>query len=221
MLGKKLMALIMALAMVMSTAVFIYAEDETAGTDPSVTAQQTVKDDQVIKVNPEKTIVKGRAGKIKAALTKGNGVLTFASSDKKVVTVDKNGKIKAKGYGEAVITITAAETDTYNAAVAEVRVEVVPKAITLTSLVCNKHGKFTVKWKKLSGIDGFEIQYSKDKHFKKGVRVKPVKNGKAKSAVVKKQKAKTRIYVKIRVYKTVDGVKYYSAWSKAKSVRIK
>jgi hypothetical protein len=217
----------MAMAMVMSTAVFIYAEDEApAGTDPVVTDEESaeapvVKADQVIKVAAEKKVVAGRASKLGAKLTAGDGALTYATSDKSVVTVDKAGGIKAKAVGSAVVTVTAAETEGYNAASAEVAVTVVPKAITITSLVCKKHGKFTVKWKKLKKVSGFEVQFCKKPSFKKGTKVKAVKSGKAAGATVSKLKKKAKYYVRIRVYKTVDGVRYYSDWSKAKAVKIK
>jgi len=38
---------------------------------------------------------------------------------------------------------------------------------------------------------------------------------------VKKLKAKTKYYVKVRSYKTIDGKKKYGAWSKVKNVKIK
>ncbi|MBQ2845756.1 MAG: fibronectin type III domain-containing protein [Firmicutes bacterium] len=226
MLGRKIIALIMALAMVMTSAAFVFADEGTTeGTDPVVTTEDQTeapaKADQVIKVAAEKKVVVGRADKIAVKLEKGDGALSFETSDKKVVTVDKNGKIKAKAVGAATITIKAAETEKFNAAVAEVKVTVVPKAITITSLVCKKHGKFTVKWKKLKDVTGFEVQFCKAKNFKKGAKIKAVKSGKATTATVKKLKKKARFYVRIRVYKTVNGVKYYSDWSKAKSIKIK
>lgn len=154
MLGRKLIALVMALAMVMSTASFVFADDEApAGTDPVVTtADQTeapAKADQTIKVAAEKRVVVGRADKISAKLTAGDGKLTYATSDKNVVTVDKSGKIKAKAIGTATITITAAETKAFNAAVAEVKVNVVPKAITITSLV-------SLSYKRVEDSDALE-----------------------------------------------------------------
>ena len=38
---------------------------------------------------------------------------------------------------------------------------------------------------------------------------------------VKKLKAKKKYYVRIRTYKTVNGKKVYSSWSKVKSVKTK
>ena len=41
------------------------------------------------------------------------------------------------------------------------------------------------------------------------------------STKIKKLKAKKKYYVQIRTYKTVNGTKYYSAWSAKKSVKTK
>ncbi len=38
---------------------------------------------------------------------------------------------------------------------------------------------------------------------------------------VKKLKAKKKYYVRIRTYKTLNGKKVYSSWSKVKSVKTK
>ena len=38
---------------------------------------------------------------------------------------------------------------------------------------------------------------------------------------VRKLKAKKKYYVRIQTYKTVGGIKYYSGWSKTKSVKTK
>ena len=48
-----------------------------------------------------------------------------------------------------------------------------------------------------------------------------VKGYKKTSKKVTKLKAKKKYYVRIRTYKTVSGTKYYSEWSKTKTVRTK
>ena len=73
-----------------------------------------------------------------------------------------------------------------------------------------------VKWKKQSGITGYEVQCSSSKSFKKSIR-KTVKAGK-RSKKITKLKAKKRYYVRVRTYKIIDGHKYYSDWSKWKSL---
>ena len=62
---------------------------------------------------------------------KGNGVKSYASSDDKVVTVDKNGVVTIVGAGTATLTVSLAETANYTADQKEVTVTVVPKEITV------------------------------------------------------------------------------------------
>lgn len=94
------------------------------------------------------------------------------------------------------------------------------KATTITKVKAVKKG-FTVKWKTGTEINGYEIQYALNKKFTKGKKiVKIAKPGKL-SQKVTKLKAKKKYWVRIRTYKTVDGNKYYSKWSKAKTVTTK
>ena len=91
------------------------------------------------------------------------------------------------------------------------------KATFIKKLVKAKKA-FTVKWKKVSGVDGYQIQYSTSKSFNSGKTVS-VKKGLLSSRKIKKLKSKKTYYVRIRTYKTVNGKRYYSSWSKVKSVR--
>lgn len=80
--------------------------------------------------------------------------------------------------------------------------------------------KFTVTWKKQSGISGYQIQYGTKKSFKKAKTI-TIKKAKTTKKTIKKLKSKKKYYVRIRTYKTVLGKKYYSAWSKRKPVKVK
>lgn len=79
--------------------------------DPQPTPQ-TVKVTGV-KLNKSKlTLAKGKSVTLKATVAPANATnkaVTWKSSKKKVVTVDKNGKIKAVGKGTATITVTTAD----------------------------------------------------------------------------------------------------------------
>ncbi|MCD8015631.1 MAG: fibronectin type III domain-containing protein [Lachnospiraceae bacterium] len=89
------------------------------------------------------------------------------------------------------------------------------------SSVKNKSSKtVTVKWKKKSKVTGYEIQYARNSSFTKGCKTKTISKSAKTSCKLKNLKMKKTYYVRIRSYKTVSGVKYYSAWSKAKKVRI-
>ena len=85
---------------------------------------------------------------------------------------------------------------------------------TITS-VKSQSKAFTVKWKKKSGITGYQIQYSTNSKFKKGNKSIKIKSAKTGSKKITKLKAAKKYYVRIRTYKG----KKYSKWSKVKSTK--
>lgn len=95
-----------------------------------------------------------------------------------------------------------------------------PKKTSIKKLSKGKK-KFTVTWAKVSGVKGYHIQYSSDKKFKKNNKSVTVTKQKTTKATVKKLKSKKKYYVRVRTYKTVNGKKIYSSWSKVKSVKTK
>ena len=80
---------------------------------------------------------------------------------------------------------------------------------------------FYLKKMSSSRITGYQIQLATNKKFTKNKKTVIVKGYKKVSKKVKKLKAKKKYYVKICTYKTVSGKKYYSPWSKVKTVRTK
>ena len=76
-------------------------------------------------------------------------------------------------------------------------------------------------WGKVASVSGYEIQVATDKKFKKNKKTVTIKKQKTTKTTVKKLKAKKKHYVRIRTYKTVNGKKVYSSWSKVKSVKTK
>ena len=87
-------------------------------------------------------------------------------------------------------------------------------ATSITSLSAKDNG-FKIKWKKKSGITGYQIQYSTNSKFKKGNKSIKIKNAKTISKKITKLKAAKKYYVRIRTYKG----KKYSKWSKVKSIK--
>ena len=78
--------------------------------------------------------------------------------------------------------------------------------------------KFTATWTKAAGVDGYQVQYSLKKNFKKAKK-KNIKSNKNK-LTVKKLKSKKTYYVRVRAYKKINGKNVYSAWS-TKKVKVK
>lgn len=102
-----------------------------------------------------------------------------------------------------------------------------PKGTSLKKLKKAKKA-FTATWAKQaakmskSRITGYQIQYSTSKKFtKKTTKLATVKGYSKTSKKIKKLKKKKTYYVRIRTYKKVGSLTYYSAWSKAKSVKTK
>ena len=69
-------------------------------------------------------------------------------------------------------------------------------------------------------MNGYQIQYSLKSNFKKAKKV-TIKKNKTTSKQIKGLRKGKMYYVRIRSFKTVNGKKFYSAWSAKKAVTIK
>ncbi|MGN0529320.1 MAG: fibronectin type III domain-containing protein [Eubacterium sp.] len=95
-----------------------------------------------------------------------------------------------------------------------------PKGTSISSVSAKSKG-FTVKWKKqATQTTGYQIQYSTSSKFTNAKTV-TVSSNKTTSKTIKKLKSKKKYYVRVRAYKTVGKTKYYSSWSKTKTVTTK
>ncbi|MCD8013750.1 MAG: BspA family leucine-rich repeat surface protein [Lachnospiraceae bacterium] len=95
------------------------------------------------------------------------------------------------------------------------------ESLKLSTVKNNASKKITVKWKKKSGVTGYQIQYSTSKTFKKGNKTVKVSGAKKTRKVISKLKKGKTYYVRIRTYKKINGVTYYSAWSGKKKVSVR
>ena len=152
---------------------------------------------------------------------KESAKLTY-KSDSKYVKVDKKGKVTiAKNFvGKATITVTASATKTYQETTKKVTVTVNPAKVKLTGVKNYKGKKLKAYWKKNTKVTGYQVQYSTSSKFKsaKTVTVKGCKNTSKNITKLTKNK---KYYVRVRTYKTVGKVNYYSGWSNTKSITIK
>ena len=82
----------------------------------------------------------------------------------------------------------------------------------------SKNGKaFTAKWKTNSSATGYHLQYARNNKFSGAKNVK-ITNRKT---ISKKTNfgVKGKCYVRVRTYKTVNGVNFLSDWSNVRSLR--
>ena len=87
-----------------------------------------------------------------------------------------------------------------------------PKATTINNLTKGK-GRFTVKWnKRTEQVTGYQIKYSGKSNMSNAKYIM-IKTNKTVSKTVKNLKSKKKYWVQVRTFKTVNGTKYWSAWS--------
>lgn len=87
----------------------------------------------------------------------------------------------------------------------------------ISSVKNNASKKATVKWTRNTKANGYQVNYKTGKKQK----TITVKSNKTLNKVLKSLKKKATYSVKVRSYKKVSGVTYYSEWSSAKKVKIK
>lgn len=146
--------------------------------------------------------------------------VSYASGNKSVVTVDKNGQVTIKGCGRTVITVTAKNgagvTKTY-----KVTVTVKPSAKLSPSAKSKSAKTLLVSWKRNTKASGYQVIVARDKSFKKTVKKVTVKTNKTIKATIKGLKGGKKYYVRVRSYKKATGGTIYGSWAKAKAVTVK
>ena len=95
-----------------------------------------------------------------------NKNVTYTSSNKKVATVTKSGKVTIKGCGKTCIAIKTAADGKKKATYKKVILGVCPQKVNLSSVVLQEKNRVKVTWKKSTGAKGYCVEYSTDKNFK-------------------------------------------------------
>jgi len=89
--------------------------------------------------------------------------------------------------------------------------------VKITSLKNKRPKSIKVKWKKITGAKGYQLQYSTSSKFKG----KKTKNTKSVSYLCKKLKKNKKYYFRIRACLISDKKKIYGCWSKTKKITVK
>ena len=92
-----------------------------------------------------------------------------------------------------------------------------PLKVNLSTVKNAKGKKINVKWKKVKGAKGYQLQYALNKKFKKKKSIQTKKT----KYTIKKLKKKKTYYIRVRAYKMNGKKKVYGKWSKVKKVKIK
>lgn len=144
-------------------------------------------------------------GSYKRVKTVGSGTTSFKN---KGLTAGKTYYYKVRAYnGSAVYPFSSASSESAK-----------PKAPSSVRTTAGKR-KITVRWKKVSGVSGYQVYRSAKKsgNYK---RIKTVGHRTSKF-INKRLKRGKRYYYKVRAYKKVKGKKVYSSYSSRSGKRVK
>lgn len=157
-----------------------------------------------------------KAFKIKTEHKAGDGRISYSSSDKSVAAINSKGKVSIKGTGRTIITIKSSSTSKYSGKTVKTILNVSPKRQQATVKKV-KDKRLQVKWKKDTKANGYQVQYSTDKKFKKNLRMETIKKNQTNSRTFRNLNKGKIYYVRVRSYKTIktEGKekKLYGSWS--------
>lgn len=94
-------------------------------------------------------------------------------------------------------------------------------AQTSITKITSTKSSIKVKWEPIDDADGYQIQKSTNKSFKKNSKKYNISNTDSTSKTIKKLKSNKNYYVRIRAYKLKSETKTYSKWSNTKSIKTK
>ena len=192
---------------------------------PTQTPTESPDDDKEDAKIYAKSSVTKRIGNSKFYIDEGvtgTGEVTYLCSNKKVVTVSRDGLVSIKGCGKATITIIVDETDEYYGKEKNVKVTVLPGKVSKFKVKALSGGKINCTWKKQKYNNvKCQIQAANNSKFKKSMSSKTypyLKNGKWTGKGLKRKKT---FYFRIREVAKIGGKTYTGAWSSVKKEKIK
>lgn len=118
-------------------------------------------------------------------------------------------------------TVIVSGKGKYAGVIAGVKFTIKPKTVTVKAVKKASSRKLNIVWAShKTQTTGFQVRYATTKKFKSGTyKTVTLTSKSATSKALTKLKAGKTYYVKVRAYKTVDGKKIYSSWSKVKSAK--
>lgn len=172
----------------------------TGNATASYNITKAVLDDANVNLSKTSYVYNGNA-KTPEVTVKVNGIIIDKSNYE--VKYTNNKKV-----GVAAVTVSAIGDNCTGTK--KVTFKINPKSTSVS--ITRGYDRLNVKWKKVSGVDGYQIWRStkKDSGFKLVKTIKSVSTVKYTDTNVKHN---TKYYYKVRAYQTVNGTKLYSDYS--------
>ena len=167
-----------------------------------------------------KNAIKEKAGNVetaKASIYDGANTPVYTQKSRQGEVVEEDVTLSSGTY---YFMMTWNRYDYGNVGSYSFKLDYTMSSPKISSLKNSGKKKMTVKWGKVDGAKGYELQYTKDKNFKSGITKKTLKPSVRTVSYSKLAKGKT-YYVRVRAYTKVNGKTKYSGWSSKKSVVIK
>ena len=133
--------------------------------------------------------------------------------------VDGGAKKSGTKYAYKIYAYKSVNGKVYNSAASAVKLTYYMAAPAWKSLTNPSARAMTVKYGRASGATGYQIQYAGNNAFK-NAKIVTIPFSKVTSKTIANLQKK-KYYVRMRGYKKVKGVTYYSSWSSVKSVSVR
>lgn len=131
--------------------------------------------------------------------------------------LDTSATTNGARYQYKIIAYKKVDGVTYSGAWSAVAKTFYVNRPVLSKVASGSVGKLTAVWGK-GVVSGYEVQYSTTSTFKTVVSAQL--GADKRTATFSKLKSGTVLYVRVRGYKEVDGVKYYSKWSNTRYAKV-
>ena len=136
-----------------------------------------------------------------------------------IFMVDSGAKKSGAKYAYKIYVYKSVNGKVYNSAASAVKLTYYMAAPAWKTLTNSSARAMTVKYGQASGATGYQIQYAGNNAFK-NAKIVTIQSSKVTSKTIANLQKK-KYYVRMRCYKKVKGVTYYSSWSGVKSVSVR
>ncbi len=167
-------------------------------------------------------VITNGAGTVKATLYvyNKNGVDNSKKDDETTTPAKQNETTTSAKQNETTTVAPTTKAISTTAAPATVKKTTVKKTTVKATAKKLSSNKVKLSVKKVAGASKYAVQISTTKNFKKVVAKKTSKKA-VFTVKSKKLKGKKKLYVRVKVYKKVNGKTVASQWSKATKIRLK